>query len=131
MVTLIVEDDFTSRLILQEMLKSYGPVYIAVNGREAVELVRATVESDEYYDLICLDILMPEMDGQQTLKEIRALEDASRLISPHRAKIVMTTGLGDTDTVSDAIRGQCDHFLVKPIQKAKLLQVLRKLRLVI
>ena len=68
MKTLIVEDDFTSRLLLQEILKRYGAVHIAVNGREAVDAVRAAAESDESYDLICLDIMMPEMDGYQALK---------------------------------------------------------------
>ena len=44
MKTLIVEDDFTSRLLLQELLKSYGPSLIAVNGKEAVDAVRAALE---------------------------------------------------------------------------------------
>ena len=45
MKTLIVEDDFTSRLLLQELLNSYGPAHIAINGKEAVEAVRATFEA--------------------------------------------------------------------------------------
>ena len=44
MKALIVEDDFTSRLLLQELLKPYGATHIAVNGREAVEAVRIAVE---------------------------------------------------------------------------------------
>lgn len=73
MKTLIVEDDFTSRLILQEILKLHGPAHIAVNGIEAVEAVRTALESGEPYDLVCMDIIMPKMGGQQALKHIRSL----------------------------------------------------------
>ena len=71
---LLAEDDFTSRLLLQEILKLYGTPHIAVNGREAVEAVRAALKTHEPYDLICLDIMMPEMNGLQVLSEIRLME---------------------------------------------------------
>jgi CheY-like chemotaxis protein len=73
MKTLIVEDDFTSRLLLQEFLKSYGPTHVAVNGREAVDAVRAALEAGERYSLICLDIMMPLVDGHEALRQIRSL----------------------------------------------------------
>jgi len=129
MKTLIVEDDFTSRLLLQELLKGYGPSHVAVNGTEAVEATRLALEAGEPYDLICLDIMMPEMDGQQALRNIRAQEEARGIISSNGAKIVMTTALGDLKNVSAAYSGLCDGYLTKPIQKAKLLEELRKLGL--
>jgi two-component system chemotaxis response regulator CheY len=130
MKTLIVEDDFTSRLLLQELLKSYGPYHIAVNGKEAIEAVRVALESDEPYDLICLDIMMPQMDGQQALKEIRSLEEDRGIDSSHGARIVMTTALGDVKNVSSAYLNLCDAYLTKPIQKAKLLEELRQLKMI-
>ncbi len=130
MKTLIVEDDFTSRLLLQELLKSFGTFHIAVNGREAVGAVRAALKSGEPYDLICLDIMMPEMDGQQALKEIRAIEESSRILPSCWAKIIMTTAVGDKTNVVEAIRGKCDAFLVKPVRKAKLMDELKRLKLI-
>jgi two-component system, chemotaxis family, chemotaxis protein CheY len=130
MKTLIVEDDFTSRLLLQELLKSYGPSHIAVNGKEAVEAVIAAMEVNEPYDLICLDIMMPEIDGQQALREIRLMEKAMGITGPDHMKIIMTTALGDRANVIKAVQQQCDCFLVKPIQKTKLLEELRKLGLI-
>ena len=129
MKTLIVEDDFTSRLLLQELLKSYGPCHIAVNGKEAVEATADALE-DEPYDLICLDIMMPEMDGQEALRRIREQEGARGTLSSHGAKIVMTTALGDIKNVMAAYQSLCDGYLTKPIQKAKLLEELRKLELI-
>ena len=130
MKILIVDDDFTNRLLMQELLKSYGSAHIGVNGKEAVEAVRISLEVGEPYDLICLDIMMPEMDGQQALKEIRALESAGGIVSTRGAKIMMTTALASLKNVSSAYSSLCDAYLVKPIQKARLLDELRKLKLI-
>ncbi len=128
--TLIVEDDFTSRLLLQELLKKYGPSHVAVNGREAVEAVRIALESRMPYDLICLDIMMPEMDGQQALLEIRKLEEIHGVVPSNRARIAMTTALSDLKNVSKAYHGLCDAYLTKPIDKARLLEELRRQELI-
>ena len=128
MKMLIAEDDFASRLLLQEYLKIYGTSHVAVNGKEAVMAVSLALEKNEPYDLICLDIMMPEMDGHQALREIRSLEQANGIT--RRSKIIMTTALVDQRSVMDAIREKCDYFLVKPIRKAALLDQLRVLALI-
>jgi two-component system chemotaxis response regulator CheY len=130
MKTLIVEDDFTCRLLLQELLKSYGVTHVAVNGKEAVAAVRGALEAGQPYDLVCLDIMMPEMDGQQALKEIRALEESRGILSPQGVKVVMTTAMGDMKNVFAAYASLCDGYLTKPIHGEKLLEELRKLALV-
>lgn len=128
--TLIVEDDFTSRMLLQEYLKRYGASHVAVNGREAVDAVRLALEADDPYDLICLDIMMPEMDGQEALREIRALEEARGVDPLGGARVMMTTTLADRGTVVQAAQGKCNAFLVKPIRRDKFLEELRRLNLI-
>ncbi len=130
MKTLIVEDDFTSRLLLQNLLNPYGQVHIAVNGREAVQAVQAAIENNHNYNLICLDIMMPEMDGQQALKKIRQLEEEVGVLSTEGAKIIMTTALNDIKNVKNAFQGLCDGYIVKPIDKSKLLKTLADLGLI-
>jgi len=130
MKTLIVEDDFTSRLLLQELLKGYGPVHIAVNGNEALDAVQKALEADEPYDLICLDIMMPEMDGQEALRKIRSIEEARGIFSSEGSKIMMTTVMADLKNVSTAYMNLCDAYLTKPIQKSVLGQELRTLKLI-
>ena len=131
MKTLIVEDNFTNRVLLQEYLKGYGPLHIAVNGKEAIEAVRiALVEADEPYDLICLDIIMPEMDGQEALRQIRLLEEDMGIKSFDGAKILMTSALKDVKNVMTAYKQLADGYLAKPIRKAELVEELEKLGLV-
>ncbi len=130
MKTLIAEDDVTSRLLLQELLKSYGPSHVAVNGKEAVEAALMAMEAGEPYDLICLDIMMPEMDGQEALRKIREHEKTREILSSNAAKIVMTTALDDIKNIKTAFDGLCDGYLNKPIHKTHLLEELRELKLI-
>jgi two-component system, chemotaxis family, chemotaxis protein CheY len=128
MKVLIVEDDFTSRLLLQKLLSPYGEGHIAVNGTEAVSAFREALEASQPYDLVCLDIMMPEKDGHEALKEMRALEETRGIVSTRGAKIIMTTALGDIKSVTSAYDEMCDGYLVKPIDKAKLIALLDELK---
>lgn len=127
---LIAEDDMTSRLLLRKLLEPYGACDVVIDGKEAVEACRLAHQENDPFRLICLDIMMPEMDGKAALKAIRADEDAQRLLPSRCAKIVMTTALQDLDTVTTAYRELCDGYLVKPIQREKLLGLLKDLELV-
>lgn len=129
MKTLIAEDDFTSRLFLQTVLSRYGECHIAVNGREAVEAVRTAGEDGQRYDLICMDIMMPEMDGLAAMRAIREQEAASGIFSKG-AKIIMTTALGNLKDVSAAFQGLCDSYIMKPINARKLLEDLKSFGLI-
>ena len=126
---LIVEDDMTSRLLLRKQLEAFGNCDVAVNGKEGVEAFRQAHESGEPYALVCLDIMMPEMDGQAALKAMRAQEEARALPPSRAAKIVMTTALRDLENVTNAYRELCDGYLVKPIVREKLVGLLKELDL--
>jgi two-component system chemotaxis response regulator CheY len=130
MRTLIVEDDFTSRLLLQTFLAKYGECHVAVNGKEAITAFRAARESAQFYDLICMDIMMPEMDGQTAIKEIRAIETADGTLSTNGAKIIMTTALDDVKNVVQSFQSLCDAYLFKPIDTGKLVGHMRDFHLV-
>jgi two-component system chemotaxis response regulator CheY len=127
---LIVEDDFTSRVILQKMLQPYGETHIAVNGQEAVQAFKAALQYHMPYDLICLDIMMPGMDGQEALKKIRQIEDEQGIEGLRGVKIIMTTSLDDPKSIVEAFKSQCEAYLVKPIETAQIRVHLQKFGLI-
>ena len=131
MKTLVVEDDFVSRLVLQKMLMPFGICNIAVNGKEAVEAFTLAHTEGEQYDLICLDIMMPEMDGREALKIIRQKEIELNILPQNEIKIIMITALDTPKEVIDAYyQGGCTSYLVKPINKEKIINAVKELQLI-
>lgn len=130
MKVLIVEDDLTSRILMRKILEQYGPVHVAEDGRQGVEAVRIALKTGQPFDLICLDIMMPKMDGQTALKEIREMEDAMGIGPGRGAKVIMTTALSDSENVIKAGRQQCSSYLLKPVSRVKLIQELHRLGLI-
>jgi two-component system, chemotaxis family, chemotaxis protein CheY len=131
MKCLVVEDDFAARRLLQILLSEYGLCLVATNGREAVEAFKQALDEDDPYDFICLDIMMPEMDGHQTLKAIRQIEAEHGIQGLDGVKVVMTTALKDPDNVFGAFREGCEAYLVKPVKKVKLIEVMDQLGLMV
>jgi two-component system chemotaxis response regulator CheY len=131
MKTLIVEDDFISRKILKEILAPYGELDIAIDGEEAVKAFRMAFDDGVGYDLVCMDIMMPNMDGQESLKQIRSVEKERGVREGDEVKVVMISALGDPKTVVEAFyRGGATSYLVKPIGKQKLLSEIKNFGLI-
>ncbi|QLA15675.1 response regulator [Desulfolutivibrio sulfoxidireducens] len=131
MRVLVVEDDFTSRKVLQKILSPFGEVDIAVNGLEAVEAFESALGDKRPYDLICMDIMMPEMDGQEALKKIRAVEKSQNIRPSDEVKVIMTTALDDPKNVVEAYyKGGATSYVPKPIDKHMLLHLLKNLSLI-
>ncbi|MBN2714618.1 MAG: response regulator [Deltaproteobacteria bacterium] len=129
MKILIVDDEFTNRLLLQEISKEFATTHQAVDGKEAVEAVKAALEQGTPYDVILLDIMMPNMNGHEALREIRQIEESNGFKVGQGAKVIMVTALGDKKNVLDAFKEEADGYLVKPIEKSKLIRQLEKLDL--
>lgn len=121
MKILIVEDEMISRKILTTFLTSYGNYDIAVNGEEAIIAFQLAWQENKPYDLICMDIKMPKMDGQEALQKIRDLEKEMGVKGPEEVKVIMITSLNDPKSVVEAYyRGGATSYLVKPIERSKL-----------
>jgi two-component system, chemotaxis family, chemotaxis protein CheY len=127
---LIVEDDYSSRFLMQELLEPHGVCHSVVNGTEGIEAFKRAIEQDQPYDLICLDIMMPEKSGHEVLQAVRAMEQERGIFLGDGAKVIMTTALGDAKSILAAFNAQCESYLVKPITKQKLEEQMRKLGLI-
>ena len=122
MRALIVDDDFYSRVMLHDMLRPVAECHIAVNGEEAVGAFKKALEDGRPYDLVCMDLVMPEMDGQQALQEMRALEDERGIDGTDRSVVFVVSMVEDNRETNEAFfLGGADCFLVKPIEEARLM----------
>lgn len=131
MKALIVEDDSTSRKLLQGILSAYCVCNMAIDGEEAIEAFRAASDAGAPYDLICMDIMMPKMDGHEALAAIRDLEKEMGVPPEKEVKAIMTTALGDPKNIVQAFyREGAAVYLVKPIGKKKLLEEMRTMGLI-
>jgi two-component system chemotaxis response regulator CheY len=126
---LVVEDDFYGRNLLQRLLSPYGECDIAVNGKEAVNAYEKSLDDEFAYDLICLDLLMPIMDGQETLKQIRKIEDSKGIYGEDCVKVIITSALDDKRNMLTAYTTGCDGYITKPIRKKVLLDKIQELGL--
>jgi two-component system chemotaxis response regulator CheY len=122
---LIVEDDPTGLALLVRYLKPFGTIATAVDGRQAVQVFKDAVERSEPFQFVCLDIMLPELGGQEVLREMRSIEKQHGLTERSAARIVMTTALDDKDNLLEAI-SLCDAYLVKPIHMSDLMFYLQR-----
>jgi len=128
---LIVEDEFTSRKLLTALLSDHGQCDTASDGVECVDTFRKALDEGRPYDLVCMDIMMPNKDGHQALKEIRGIEQELGVKPSDETKVIMVTALNDPKTVVKAYyKGGAAAYLPKPIEVESLYAILRDLALI-
>ena len=130
MRTLIADDDFTNRRILQKIIEAYSDYDVVMDGEEAAKAFELAWQDKVPYDLILMDVMMPNQDGVDAVKKIRALEVEMGLKDSQKAKIIMITALADQKTVKKSLLAGASWYLVKPISKAGLLEQIRKMNLI-
>jgi len=126
---LIAEDSEFQAAVLEAVLANQGidQVSIAANGMLALEIFKQALASGLPYPLVFLDIIMPEMDGQETLRRMRALEQEHNVADADKSVIIMTTALDSPRDMMDALlEGDCTDYIVKPVEERHLLAILRK-----
>ena len=115
---LIVDDSPIIRIVIRQCLLPYGQCDEAKNGKEALEKFTNCAEAGEYYDLICLDLQMPETDGIQALLAIRESERQRGLAKG--AKVIVITAEDDRNVVLGAVQAGADAYVVKPVSRQAL-----------
>ncbi len=130
MKILLAEDDFVTRKYMSNFLSKYGECDVTVDGMEAIDAVTMALEDDEPYDLVCLDIMMPIMDGYQALAGIRKLEKERGISAEKAVKVIMTTALNEEKNVKMAFELGCTIYSGKPIDQERFEQAIKKLGLI-
>lgn len=125
---LVVDDDQTSRRIIQLFLKPYGESILGASGKEAIDAHLRSLEEKLPFDAIYLDLVMPEMTGIEAVAAIRQNEAAHGI--KKKVPIFMLTGETDMSYINMAKAHGVVEYLLKPIQEERLLQGLERLDLI-
>ena len=116
---MIVDDALFMRKILSDILSDEGHQIAgeAENAKEAIELYKKLQP-----DIVTMDIIMPEIDGMNTLKAIKQI-----LKSDKNAKIVIVSAMGQQDMVVESIQAGAKDFIVKPFQRSRITEAIARL----
>jgi two-component system chemotaxis response regulator CheY len=130
MKILLVDDSKSAQLKTHEILSKYGECDQAYNGLEALDYFTSSILKQAPYDLVVMDIVMPEMDGFQASKEIMAFEERENIPEDKRTKIVMLTSKAEPKHM---IKAQLEigvtTYLTKPFDEETLIETLDNLGL--
>lgn len=129
MKILIAEDDFASRKFLFKLLSQYGECDMTVDGIETVEAFVIAHDIGKPYDLICLDIMMPKIDGLKALQTIRDFEKRKSIVGSEKCKVIITSALSETEVVFDSFSTENEVYATKPIDAERIKDALEKLEL--
>ncbi len=131
MQILIVEDDVNSQIILKGLISSYGECTIVEDGSEAVKAYEDSLLNNKPYDLICMDIMMPNLNGIEALEKIRKIERRKRVREQDMVKVIMTTALDDSEMVFNSLYNLgAASYIVKPFTKLKVAKEMQKLGII-
>ncbi len=127
---LVAEDDLASRRFLAKFLSEFGQCDLAVDGMAALDALMLSLQEEKPYNLVCLDIMMPKVDGVRVLKALRDFEARRGIRPEQRAKVIMTTALAEARYVQNAYAIGCEAYAAKPIDLHELRALLVKLELI-
>ena len=122
MQILVAEDNAVSSKIMKYLLEPLGNVEVVGDGGEAVELTEFCIDENTPFELICLDVHMPTMDGYETLRKIREIEERKGMTADEKALIVMISV--DAASSEDEFGDMYQAYMTKPVSKQDLFKVL-------
>ena len=125
MKVLIIEDVSLFQKLLERLIGDEAQCHSYSNGQDGLRAFVEADKSEEPFDVIFLDIMMPGMSGLEVLRKIRAIDPDSQ-----KVKIIMATSISDAENVRKAIAYGCDGYITKPYNKEDIMNQLRKLKLI-
>ncbi len=124
---LIVDDDPNICTLMTVYLAPFGDTVMANHGEDALDLFKDDLKNGHHFDVIFMDISMPDMDGHQVVQAMRDQEKAHKIPSSQRFRLVMITAHSDVKNVTESFfAGQADSYVTKPFTEESLLEELKK-----
>ena len=118
---LVADDERISRKTISRIVQNLGQFIAVDNGKTAFASFIKAHESGHPFDLIILDVGMPGMLGTEVLFYIRKFEEKKNIEPAKRSKVVIITSHSDEETVKNSIKQQCNAYLIKPLNREKVI----------
>ncbi len=129
--SLVVDDENISRMKMKKILEKFSSCMDVKSGTEAFEICRKNLERKKHFDLITLDVSMPDMNGTEVLARIRDMEKTNKIPPEERSKILMITSHADKETVTACIQSGCDGYIIKPFSPKNIMDKLQQIGLTV
>ncbi len=127
MKILVVDDELVSRKKMEKIMMLIGECEAVENGQDAIAAFQNAVDAEAYFDLISLDITMPDMSGIEVLTQIREIENGKGLSRDQQVKIMMVTSHSDQENVVASLKAGCNNYIVKPFDKERVFSKIENL----
>lgn len=119
--SLVVDDAKVTQLILGRILSAYGECRVAKSGSEALLAFTQALEDDRPYDLICLDMGLPDFGGLDVLGKIREIEQERGTLADRRVRVIAITADSNIETVR-AFTQLGDGYILKPLNRESVIR---------
>lgn len=129
MKILVVDDEFVSRKKMEKIMMEFGESVPVESGKEAVESFAKALDENKPFNLITLDIEMPDMNGTETLQKVRRIEKELKIQKEDQVKILMVTAHSQKEYVINSVQSGCNGYIVKPFEKQTIIKKLFDLHL--
>ncbi len=130
MKALVIDDVKQNCRVMQALLARYGTCDTAATGREGVASFHNAWKKVSPYELIILDIMLPDMDGLKVLEVVRKMEGAMNVAAEQRAHVLIVSSMDPSDHIMKARELGFDAWITKPIFHKELVEALRRCGLV-
>ena len=121
---LVVDDEATARVMVTVLLEDFGTVHEAADGEEALDKVGEAFSAGEPYDLICVDLSMPGLDGLELIEHLREVELSHE--KPYHSRLIVVSASRYPQDIMDAFKKQADGYLTKPVNVNKMGKLLQE-----
>jgi two-component system chemotaxis response regulator CheY len=127
MKCLVVDDDGVSLNKMQKIIGEFGDCVLAESGKDAIVEFNHAWDLKLPFELISLDISMPDMSGIDVLMTIRNIEKEKGISKDRQCKVMMVTATADQDVVIGSVKAGCNTYIVKPFDRSRVVEKLKSL----
>ncbi|MBU1168428.1 MAG: response regulator [Proteobacteria bacterium] len=124
---LVVDDDMVSRKKMEKILQEFGECFLVESGQDAIKVFTEAWAMGIPFDLITLDIGMPDISGIDVLKHIRQIEKDKAIAKDKLSQIMMVTSHADQEVVVGSLNAGCNTYIVKPFERGRVLEKVENL----